>query len=231
MVNMKAGNLGIALLLHAGAIGLALWQLEPPRLSEPQAPAVISAGVRVFEQSPEPEQPFTPPQAAPAQPIEQPEEEPAPTDILLPAEEPEPEPVLPQPLAPETALPEPDRTPQPSLFPRQQPAADPRPPAVETPALPRPVSGPVTAPETPPRILKPEWPLLVRKGFTGRVVIEVVVRLDGRAYDIEVIEGTGRADWDNALVEAFRTASYLPGFQNGQPVICKHRYSITFRKR
>ncbi|MCB9933279.1 MAG: TonB family protein [Planctomycetes bacterium] len=230
---MKWGHLAIALLLHAGAIGLACWQLEPPRLTESQAPAVVSAGVRHFEQQAEPERPFTPPQAAPAQPVEQPGELPAPTEILLPHEEPQPEPTPPAPTtATEDTLPEPARFTQPNTFRRPQPAgptpaSDAQPTAAESPVA----SGPVTAPETPPRILNPRWPELVRKGFTGRVVIDVVVRLDGRAHEVEVIEGTGRAEWDKALTNAFREASYLPGFLNGQPVICKHRYSITFRKR
>ena len=232
---MKFQHLGIALLLHAGAIGLAFWQLTPRRVQETHQPAVVSAGIRVFEQQAQPEEAFTPPSPAPEQPVEGPGELPPPTEILLPPEEPQPEPEPPQPLTPiEESLPAPERSPQPSLFPRPQRAktpAEPPPAAAESPATARGSSGPVTAPETPPRILNPEWPLLVRKGFTGRVVIDVVVRLDGRAYEIEVIEGTGRAEWDQALVDTFRNANYLPGYLNGQPVICKHRYSITFRKR
>jgi len=239
---MKLKHLGIALLLHAGAIGLAFWQLTPRRVQETHQPAVVSAGLRVFEQQQaQPEDAFTPPQPAPEQPVEEPGELPPPTEILLPPEEPQPEPERPRPLAPvEPTLPEPERSPQPSRFPRPQPAPQPspsqptaetQPVAAESPAASRASSGPVTAPETPPRILNPDWPLLVRKGFTGRVVIDVVVRLDGRAHDIEVIEGTGRAEWDQALVDTFRNANYLPGYLNGQPVICKHRYSITFRKK
>lgn len=233
---MKLKHLGIALLLHAGAIGLAFWQLTPRRVQETHQPAVVSAGLRVFEQQQaQPEEVFTPPQPAPEQPVEGPGELPPPTEILLPPEEPQPEPEPPQPLTQlEETLPAPERSRQPSLFPRPQrakPPAEPQPVATESPAATRASSGPVTAPETPPRILNPDWPLLVRKGFTGRVVIDVVVRLDGRAYDIEVIEGTGRAEWDKALVDTFRNANYLPGYLNGQPVICKHRYSITFRKR
>lgn len=232
---MKLQHLGIALLLHAGAIGLAFWQLTPRRVQETHQPAVVSAGIRVFEQQAQPEEAFTPPSPAPEQPVEGPGELPPPTEILLPPEEPQPEPEPPQPLTPvEETLPAPERSRQPSLFPRPQrakPPAEPQPVATESPATTRASSGPVTAPETPPRILNPEWPLLVRKGFTGRVVIDVVVRLDGRAYEIEVIEGTGRAEWDQALVDTFRNANYLPGYLNGQPVICKHRYSITFRKR
>lgn len=232
---MKFQHLGIALLLHAGAIGLAFWQLTPRRVQETHQPAVVSAGIRVFEQQVQPEEAFTPPSPAPEQPVEGPGELPPPTEILLPPEEPQPEPEPPQPLTPtEETLPAPERSPQPSLFPRPRrakPPAEPPPAAAESPATARASSGPVTAPETPPRILNPDWPLLVRKGFTGRVVIDVVVRLDGRAYEIEVIEGTGRAEWDQALVDTFRNANYLPGYLNGQPVICKHRYSITFRKR
>ncbi|MCG3184942.1 MAG: hypothetical protein ICCCNLDF_03111 [Planctomycetes bacterium] len=232
---MKFQHLGIALLLHAGAIGLAFWQLTPRRVQETHQPAVVSAGIRVFEQQAQPDEAFTPPSPAPEQPVEGPGELPPPTEILLPPEEPQPEPEPPQPLTPvEETLPAPERSRQPSLFPRPQrakPPAEPPPAAAESPATTRASSGPVTAPETPPRILNPDWPLLVRKGFTGRVVIDVVVRLDGRAYEIEVIEGTGRAEWDQALVDTFRNANYLPGYLNGQPVICKHRYSITFRKR
>ncbi|MCZ7606926.1 MAG: hypothetical protein M5U25_12840 [Planctomycetota bacterium] len=76
---MKLQHLGIALLLHAGAIGLAFWQLTPLRVQETHQPAVVSAGMRVLEQQQaQPDEAFTPPQPAPEQPVEGPGELPPP---------------------------------------------------------------------------------------------------------------------------------------------------------
>jgi TonB family protein len=85
------------------------------------------------------------------------------------------------------------------------------------------------AAQQPPRIIRPQWPRVIRKGFTGRVLIEVQIASDGRAVRATLIEGTGNAAWDRALRETFEQARYIPGFTNGMPAACTHRFRVTFR--
>jgi TonB family protein len=86
------------------------------------------------------------------------------------------------------------------------------------------------SPDQPPRIIDPQWPRSVRRRFTGSVVVDVSVTADGRATDVEVIEGTGNADFDEALSETFAESRYVPASTSGVPVACTHRFRVTFRR-
>jgi TonB family protein len=70
----------------------------------------------------------------------------------------------------------------------------------------------------------------VRRKFTGTVVVDVSVTADGRATDVDVIEGAGNADFDDALRETFADSRYVPASTGGVPVACTHRFRVTFRR-
>jgi TonB family protein len=86
------------------------------------------------------------------------------------------------------------------------------------------------SPDQPPGIIDPQWPRSVRRRFTGSVVVDVSVTADGRATDVEMVEGTGNADLDEALRETFADTRYIPASTSGVPVACKHRFRVTFRR-
>lgn len=165
---------------------------------------------------------------------------PRPTAISLPPDRPEP---LIQPPAPstvaESGLPQPVRAigghfpARPEAQPATSAQPEPAPAMQEPPTKPR-AEGPVQAianPHIPPQILTPAWPRSVREGFSGTVLVEVIVGLDGKATSADIVEGTGRESWDEALLEVFQNARYSVGTHYNQPVVSSHRFRVTFRQR
>ena len=247
----------IALALHAGGIGAACYVINQPVVREIELASVISSDVRKLpSQQLDPDEsmseaawPTTEQAASP--------QFPAPPEVYLPEAEPEPKPEPEPPkteIKPtETTLNEPSReswsplrsrTPdEPSSNPPEE-SPTPSPTDTETSPSKQPVKesntqrepsprgepGVIENPEVAPRILSPDWPRVVRKRFSGSVLVDVTVGANGKATEVKLIEGTGRDDWDEDLIEVFEEASYAPGLLMGMPVPCRHRFRVTFRQ-
>jgi|GEM_PF-1505315 len=75
-----------------------------------------------------------------------------------------------------------------------------------------------TAP-TPTHIPKPQYPESARKAnIEGNVVVKVLVDIDGRVIDTEVLHSSGYKELDNAAMEAAARAIFEPAMQFGRPV-------------
>jgi periplasmic protein TonB len=108
-----------------------------------------------------------------------------------------------------------------------QPAPAPAAPAVA--AAPSPAPAPATAAATGRVDLpisdadylhnpKPAYPPTSRRlGEQGKVVLRVLIGVDGRAQDATVLESSGFARLDRAALEAARQWRYVPGKRGGVP--------------
>ena len=74
-----------------------------------------------------------------------------------------------------------------------------------------------------------EYPALAKKAqVEGRVFVQFVVNLEGRAEDIMITRGIG-AGCDEAAVEAIKKTRFTPGRQRGEPVRVKMSLPVTFQ--
>lgn len=87
---------------------------------------------------------------------------------------------------------------------------------------------------TPPRLLrevKPDYTEEARRrGLTGEVVLEVIVRSDGRVGSVRVLEGLG-GGLDQRAVDAVRQWRFAPGERLGRPVDVVVEVAVEFRLR
>jgi TonB family protein len=87
---------------------------------------------------------------------------------------------------------------------------------------------------TPPRILREVKPDYTedarRRGLSGEVVLEIVVRSDGRVGDMRIVEGIG-GGLDQRAVAAVRQWLFAPGTRLGTPVDVLVEVAVEFRLR
>ncbi|MGE3844445.1 MAG: energy transducer TonB [Vicinamibacterales bacterium] len=87
---------------------------------------------------------------------------------------------------------------------------------------------------TPPRLLREVKPVYTeearRRGTTGEVVLEIVVKSDGTVGDIRVLDGLG-AGLDERAVQAVRGWRFAPGQRLGHAVDVLVEVAVTFRFR
>ena len=108
------------------------------------------------------------------------------------------------------------------------------PPAVVP--LPAPGAPPVAAPVTPPRHdaaylsnPPPRYPPIARRnGEQGRVVLRVLVTIDGQADTVEVRTSSGSERLDRAAVETVRNWRFVPARQGERAVAAWVLVPITF---
>ena len=241
---MSARSLGIAVLLHAIIIGVAFQQMRPARPVQPQAVLSVatdlqpSASVLQRQSSP------ALARAWPAPELELPGVVPAPDREVIPDQEPdpvyEPDPEFIETAEstrrePETKVDWPLRK-EPTETERVEQQKTGEPSAKETSSGrtgTRPTTGKLEGfsnPDTPPRILNPDWPRSVRRNFDGTVEVKVVVGTNGRAMRVEIQKSTGSQSWDNDLRDAFKEADYAPGMHNGMVLITCHTFRVHFRR-
>jgi TonB family protein len=97
---------------------------------------------------------------------------------------------------------------------------------------PPPAPQPVTI--TPPKLLRddgaPYPSQAVRDGVRETRTVELVITIDaaGTVTNAVVDGGSGRADFDDAAVEAAKKAQFEPARRNGQPVATKIRHRYVF---
>lgn len=197
------------LLLHVGL----LWALQTG-LVQRAAEIVIPAQIVSEFISP------------PAPPAPQPDKAPAPRP------QPRPQPrQLPEPPAPPQPQPQPVAiTPEPAAQPpAPAPAAAAQPAALEASAVAAAPAAPA-APPAAPRIElpssdaaylnnpKPAYPALSRRlGEQGKVVVRVLIGVDGRAQQAEIRSSSGYERLDQAALQTVRSWRYVPGTRNGVP--------------
>ena len=230
---------GIAVLGHALGIALVLQGVPHSHgmQSEPSL-AVSIESVAITPDATEPEPDTTElsefEQVAPAEVVESA----APTEFLDPEPLPEPPEVTPDPELPghEPARQRPPVGPPLPIQPKPPAAPASSEPKPSSPTSPSPESAPSKAasgPEgefTAPVLLEPEWPRTVRRRFTGTISVEVTVSAQGKATAARMLNGTGRDDWDEALLETFLESSYSPARRGASAVDCTHIFAVTFKR-
>jgi protein TonB len=60
------------------------------------------------------------------------------------------------------------------------------------------------------------------------VKLNILVRQDGKAGDVMMVESSGFDPYDGAAVEAARNASYIPAMNRGMPVESRLDYEVSF---
>lgn len=153
--------------------------------------------------------------------------------------QPAPAPAKPQ-AQPAPVLPQPVATPAPAPAPvavEAAPVAAPAPAAIEA----SPMGAAPTAPPAPARIQlpssdaaylnnpRPAYPALSRRlGEQGKVVVRVLIGVDGRAQQAEVGTSSGYERLDQAALATVRSWRYVPGKRNGMPEAMWFNVPINF---
>jgi TonB family protein len=161
------------------------------------------------------------PPPPPRQPEAEPDHTPPPPDEFTP---PPVHPVPPRPIR--APVPTPEPAPLPDPLPESQPAV----PA----AAPRPApAGPLDSADCDraPVLDEVTWPRALRRGFEGKVIARVEIDEHGRATRVELLQGTGRENWDAELLRALREAAYRPAWKDGRAVACRHVFRIEFARQ
>ncbi len=96
---------------------------------------------------------------------------------------------------------------------------------------PEPAAPPLTSPApevSPPVLLSWTIPARVRRQFRGRVVVAIDLDAEGRVRDLRIETGTGRRDFDEAILRALREAQFSPARQNGHDIKSLLRQPVVF---
>ena len=89
-------------------------------------------------------------------------------------------------------------------------------------------SGPVSPPSVIKRV-KPVYPEEARvAGIEGKVIIKVAILFDGTIGNIEVLQSSGRDDFDQAAKECVKQWKFKPAMQSGIRVTMAVQIPITF---
>lgn len=240
----NASIVSSVVLMHA----VGLWVLNQGLLRPPLELIVPAQLLAEFIPPPPPPPPAPTPIPAPAPALVPP---PAPPP-------PEPAPPKPQPVKPRPA-PKPAPRPRPTPKPAPQPVAveqvaptapvlpadPPGPPPAVTPA-PAPPAAAVApappAPPAPPAVVQPSsraayldnppppYPAMSRRlGETGRVVVRVLIGVDGRAQDARIERSSGFERLDRVALETARERwRYVPGTRGGVPEAMWFNVPINF---
>ena len=211
----------LMLLLSAGLHAALLWHRDTVRITPPRP--LLQSGKTVVQLTLTPSAPAPMPESQPAEPEPQPEiieetpppitPDPAPTERV---KAPKPKPI-------EKEIPHPAET---------QPQDEPEitePPSIEQDATTETDKG-VTSDAQTLGETRPEYPLNSRRrGEEGTVVLSIVVRTDGSAGEIKLIQSSGYRRLDTAMLNAARTARYAPALKNGQPIESTFEKAYTFK--
>lgn len=228
-----------ALLIHAGALGLAFTQYRIHDVHGVIGPTSLNSELAVQRtQTPALDEALSPPDL-PEVEIVRPAKVARPRDAVLPPEAPSSELQAPgHTPPPENTLTDirPDRAGGAFVARNDAPASEPPEPATKKGSQAKPEASSaanhgIPGADDPPRLLNRNWPDLLRQGFEGQVLVKVVVAPQGHAVSVKILDGTGNANWDKQLTRMFRLSPYAPGRINGQPILCKHNFRITFKRK
>lgn len=159
-----------------------------------------------------------------------------PEPVIEPPPKPKPEPVPPQPIVKRKVTPSPPPPPQLVATPNLPPAPNAPTGVVEPQPAPPPIAAPVAvaapppAPPAPPRVELPSSdadylqnprpvypPVSKRLGEQGRVVVRVLIGVDGNAHQAELRQSSGFDRLDQAALDTVRKWRYVPGKRGGVP--------------
>lgn len=216
-LDRRTGIVAAVLILHGGA----LWALQSGLL---RRALEVVVPVSVLSEMIEPPRPLVEPPPPPPKPLPRAQgPKPAPT----PAPQPLPPPPMPVALA------------DPAPAPPNAPTGVVAPPVAPLPPIAAPVApaaapvvaaAPPPAPPPPPRVEwpssdadylqnpKPSYPAISRRlGEQGRVVVRVLIGIDGSAQKAEIATSSGFDRLDQAALSTVQRWRYVPGKRGGVP--------------
>jgi TonB family protein len=92
------------------------------------------------------------------------------------------------------------------------------------------IGGPVKAPRLRSRqLLSPYTPAATAAGIQGYVLLQAVIRKDGRVTDLLVLRGLGYG-LDESAIETVGRWKFEPSMLNGQPVNVQTNIEVSFRR-
>ena len=241
---MSPRSVGVAILIHAALITAALNTLDDRDVASP-SPAVLRVAPASVASAPDGAHSPALSRGQPVPELESRGESPVPVwepSWQLEINEPEPPAEAPgnqlpehtpevDPVAPPSAPSHPLRLPDPAPDPSH--AESPAQPGSAAPDASHTGAGAATGtrpPEAIPVLLDPDWPRALRRDFTGKVSVRVLVGTHGRALRVELLQGTGRSDMDTLVTRTFEQAMYQPGQRRGTAVICEHTFHVHFKR-
>jgi protein TonB len=208
--------------LHAACLW-ALLQVEAVR-------SAVQEVARIFVTFVAPSPEIKPPEPLP---LAAPEPKPEPKPIKSTKPKPAPPPKKPDPapiVAAETPAPAQVEVAQPEPAPRVEPSASP------------PVAEPQPAPAPPPLLEPPrfdmaylnnpapDYPAFSRRlGEQGRVLLRVLVNVEGIAEQVEIKESSGSRRLDQAALEAVKKWRFIPAKRADQPIKGRALVPINFQ--
>jgi periplasmic protein TonB len=79
--------------------------------------------------------------------------------------------------------------------------------------------------------LQPNYPGIARQmGAEGRVLMEIVIGVDGRVQDVRLVDSSGNSDLDTAAMKHVKKYwRFKPATEDGQPVISSVKRAIKFQ--
>lgn len=222
----------LAMLAHLAVFGVLLAapteQPEVKKVSPPLLVSLVAAPQLTPEPAPEPEVvPPEPPKPEPKPVVKQQKPKPQPKPEPKPVVEPKPEPQV-----VETPPPAVAQEPVVQETPPPQPVAA-APQAVEAKPQPQPEPEPVIEP---PRFgvaylnnPAPAYPALSRRmGEEGRVMLRVLVGVNGKPESVEIENGSGFSRLDNAALEAVRKWKFIPARRNNEAISAQVLVPVKF---
>lgn len=89
--------------------------------------------------------------------------------------------------------------------------------------------------EVQPKVIhqvNPQYPDLARKGgVEGRVLVQILIGLDGTVEEAKVIKASPEGFFDSAAIEAALQWRFSPAFQRDKPVKVRYQLPFNFRLR
>lgn len=215
----RYGWLALAVIGHIAAVVLLQPSQQPEKPVEKTPPMLVSLIAEPAPQpavaKPEPVTEPTPPKVIPKKVVvrQTPKHESKPEPAVEPKPEPVSKPEVQQPVAQEQVAPaeEAPTTPPAPQVAKAEPAAAPEPqePVVEPPRF------GVAYLKNPP----PEYPAVSRRiGEEGRVVLRVLVTVDGKPETVEIENGSGSKRLDDAALDAVKKWKFIPARRNNESV-------------
>ncbi|MCC6575043.1 MAG: TonB family protein [Planctomycetes bacterium] len=229
---MKFRAIMFAAVLHSVLIGTMFYFVHVQFRAAHKGPLSLTATMR--SDNPDESESLV---RQPLESLPTPEETPVETRVQ-PLEE-IPEPVVEQPLPkpPEPLKPAPEAAPRPTpvvplVIPRasKNPPLDPPPaqPSTSPPPRSHRASGGAGGDNTPPALMDWKPPRMVRAHFRGRVIALIELDAAGKLRGVALDKGTGRRDWDDALLKALRDGTYRAAREDGRDVPSSLRQPIVF---
>lgn len=216
--DFSAGALAVVVAAHVLTIAVLLYQasLQPVEMPQAEPAAIMVSLVSNPAQEAEPEVLEVPPEPQPVKPVVK-KSQPV-KQVVKPQPLETPVPAQPVRDAPPTALSEP----APEAVSEPAAPADTAPQSVPTAEKPAEVPVVVEPPRFGAAYLHnppPKYPPVSRRlGEEGRVMLRVLVGVDGTAKSVEIESGSGSDRLDRAAIDAVKNWQFIPAKRDKQPI-------------